>query len=173
MRSLRLAAAVVLLGAATACGGGAQPAPVVPDGPPAASSASPSALPDGTTDPGVDDETAVRTAFTEYNDALAASDAAAACARSAPETVATLVAAVSQQLGQQVEGCEDAFGLVFATPGAAELARETAASTEIRQVSVDGDTAVVEWSADVQGQPATQTNELVRIDGRWLLGGIG
>lgn len=166
MRSFRFAAAVVLLFTATACGGAEPDAPAAPGAPVQA--------PPSVDRPAAgDDEAAVRDAFTEYNQALAASDTATVCALSAPETVDTLVAAVSQQLGQEVGGCEDAFGLVFSTPGAAELARQTAGSSEIQDVTVDGDTATVNWTTDVQGQQAAQSNNMRRIDGRWLLGGTG
>ncbi len=170
MRSFRLVAAAALLCTVSACAG-AEPPEGSPDAPAAVSPAPPSEA--GSEEVAVDDEAAVETAFTDYNRALAEQDAAAACALSAPETVQMLVAAVSQQLGQQIGTCEEAFGLVFSAPGATELAQRTASTTEVRDVVVDGDTATVSWSAEIQEQRQDLTNEMRRVDGRWLIVGAG
>ncbi len=166
MRSLRLAAAAALLCTVTACGGAEVPdAPAGPEAPAAASPASPAPP----SEAAADNETAVGNVFTDYNRALADQDFATACALSAPETVEALVAGVSQQLGQQATGCEDAFDLIFAVPGAGDLTRQAAESTQVQDVTVDGDTAAVTWSAELQGRALTQTSDLRRVDGRWLL----
>lgn len=165
MRSFRLTASAALLCVVTGCG--APAAPVGPDAPVAAPAAP--AAPG----PAADDETAVETAFTDYNRALAEQDTAAVCALSDPGTVQTVLAAVTQQLGQQVGTCEEAFGLVFSAPGATELAQRTAATTEVRDVVVDGDTATVSWSAEVREQRQELTNDMRRVDGRWLIVGAG
>lgn len=162
MRSFRLAATAALLCTVSACGGA--DAPAGPDAP----AASP-VVPAAPAEAAVDDETAVENVFTDYNQALADQDSAAACALSAPETVEALVAGVSQQLGQQATGCEDAFDLVFSVPGAGDVTRQAAESAQVQDVTVDGETAAVTWSAELQGRALTQTSDLRRVDGRWLL----
>lgn len=168
MKSFRVVGVAALLCTLGACGGADEAsAPSAADAPPATSDAAPA-------EPSNEDVAAVETAFTDYNQALAAQDSATACSLSSPEAMETLVAAVSQQLGQQVAGCPEAFDLVLTAPGGTELAQQTAATLAVQDVAVQGDTATVTWSAEMPGQPPSAlTNDLRRVDGRWLMAGGG
>lgn len=164
-----LVTAAVLVTALTSCGGA--PAPADPDAgaspaPPAGASAAPD---QGTAGAAGGDEAAVETAFTDYNQALADRDFATACALNAPESVEALLSGVEQGLGQRPADCVAAFEIIYATPGAAELADGTTTTTEIQDVTISGDTATVTWSAEVQGRRPTVTSDLRLIDGGWRL----
>jgi hypothetical protein len=165
-----LVTAAVLVTALAACGG--DPAPADSD---AGSTAAPpvgsSAAPDDPAAAGAagGDEAAVETAFSDYNQALAERDFATACALNAPESVEALLSGVEQGLGQRPADCVAAFEIIYATPGAAELADATTTSTEIQDVTVTGGDATVTWSAQVRDQRQTVSSDLRRIDGDWRL----
>lgn len=115
------------------------------------------------------DESAVETAFAGYNQALSARDFPTACALNAPESVEALLAAIEEGLGQRPADCVEAFEIVYAGPGTAEVADATTKTAQIQDVAVTGETATVTWSAQVQGQTQTVTSDLRLIDGNWRL----
>ncbi|WP_300013599.1 hypothetical protein [Pseudonocardia sp.] len=157
IRTLLTAATLVVVLAS--CGG---TAPTTSDGPTSA----PTGGPDGVAGT---DRAAVEAAFTDYNQALADRDFVTACALNAPESVQTLLTGVEQALNQRPADCVEAFEIVYATPGAAELADGTTTSAAIQDIAVTGDTATITWSADVEGERPTVTSDLRRIDGNWRL----
>lgn len=115
-------------------------------------------------------EASVEAALREYQAAIAGGDFATACARNAPETSAQLIELVNAQ-GAAIATCEEAFALVFAQPGAFEAARESADTTTVDDVTVEGETAIISWTSQVQGEPSTVRNTLRAVDGQWLIVG--
>jgi hypothetical protein len=164
-----LVTAAVLVAALASCSGGATPAGTGSGSTPAAPTGPSAAAPGPAGDAAGGAEAAVETAFTGYNRALADRDFGTACALNAPESVDVLLAGVEQGLGQRPADCVEAFEIIYATPGAAELADATTTSAVIQDVAVSGDTATVTWSAEVQGQRPTVTSDLRLIDGDWRL----
>jgi hypothetical protein len=114
------------------------------------------------------DRAEIEAVFQGYYEALLARDFTTACALNAPETTEALLADLASQ-GVQVGSCEEAFETIYATPGAPEVADGIAATAQIQDVRVDGDVATISWSAEVEGQRPTVTNDLRRIDGQWRL----
>lgn len=161
IRNLVTAAALVT--ALASCSSAPAPADTEITTPPSATAPGPTTAAAG------EDEAAVEAAFTAYNRALADRDFATACALNAPESVETLLAGVEQGLGQRPADCVEALEIIYATPGAAELADVTTTTTEIQDVTVTGGTATVTWSAEVQGRRPTVTSDLRRIDDGWRL----
>lgn len=178
MKTIRSAVvAVMLAGALAACtSGGEGPDPLpsgTPSAPPSSSGAAsgaadPTPLPgEGAVGP---EEAAVETALRAYQGAIAVRDFPIACTLNAPETSEQLVALVQAQ-GAQIATCEEAFTVVFDQPGAIEVAAESAATTTVQDVTIEGENATIRWTSQVQGQPSTVTNTLRAIDGQWRLVG--
>ncbi len=117
---------------------------------------------------GTDDAGHVEAAFRGYHTALLARDFPAACAATAPDSTAKLVAAVARQ-GITATTCEDALAAIFAEPGPAATADGVARSVTVQRVTVDGDSATLAWSATLDGENRPSTSTLRRRDGRWQL----
>lgn len=159
MKTIRtVLVAAALAAALTSCaGGGSEPAePAAPTG----AAASPAA-------PG-DPAATAEAAFLAYNQALGARDFATMCAVSAPETAAKLVESVTAQ-GTPVTTCEQAFTALLANPTAAAGADEIVGSLRIDDVTVEGDTAKIAWTANAQGRERTRTNDMRLVEGQWRL----
>lgn len=114
------------------------------------------------------DRSAVEAVFRGYYQALLARDFPGACSVSAPETIAKLLASLKTQ-GVTVGTCPEALSTIYAIPGAAEAADAIANSAQIQDVAVTGDQASITWSAEVNGQRPTVTNDVRRVDGQWRL----
>lgn len=155
-----------LLAALTACAPADEgDAPPGEPAPPATSApAEPPAAPQG----GETERAAVEAAFRGYYEALLARDFPRACALTAPETREKLLENLAAQ-GGQAATCEEALTQIYASPANAELADNVAKTLQIQEVTVDGDTATITWSAEVQGQRPVVTNQLRLIDGQWRL----
>lgn len=161
MNTSRIGLALAVAAALTACAG---PAPAAaPDGGVGTTSASPAAIPAP-----VSEEAEVEQTFQRYYEALLGRDYRAACEINAPETTTTFVEAVTAQ-GVTVGTCEEAFKAVYATPGTAEATDKIATSSRIQGVTIDGDTATVNWSAEAQGQRRTVDTGFRRVDGQWRI----
>jgi hypothetical protein len=117
---------------------------------------------------GADPEAEIGEAFKGYYTALLTRDFPAACAYNTPEATQKLLASVATQ-GITAGSCEQALAAVFAEPGAADNADALARSAKIDDVAVDGDEAVVRWTATVEGEPLPGTWNMRRIDGAWKL----
>ena len=113
-------------------------------------------------------EADVRASFLAYNTALGARDFATACSLNAPETSRQLVEALTSP-GIPANSCEEAFAAVLAVPGAAESTDEVVRSVQITGVTVDGQAATIDWTAQAQGQPQATSSSLTLVDGKWLL----
>jgi hypothetical protein len=159
------AAVAALVLVLSGCSSDAEGDGATAEAPPPASAAPTTAAPGG--DPS-GREAAVETVFRSYYEALLARDFATACALNAPETNQALLQNLAAQ-GGQAATCEEALSQIYAAPEAAALADGVASTAEIQDVTVEGETATVTWSAQVGEQRRTVTNELRLIDGQWRL----
>jgi hypothetical protein len=156
MRSLlALLIAAALLGG---CGGG--------DGDEAATPAAKQSAADA--------ESEIRETFEAYNTALAGRDYDSACDRLSPETVTKLRAnVVKAGLKDAPEDCPGLLEAIYSAtdqdPTQKKTLDEVAKSAEIDKITVDGDTAVIDWNATVQGKKTQVTQTARRIDGEWKL----
>ena len=62
--------------------------------------------------------------------------------------------------GIPANSCEEAFAAVLAVPGAAESTDEVVRSIKITGVTVDGQAATIDWTAQAQGQPQATSSSL-------------
>ncbi|HWM58518.1 MAG TPA: hypothetical protein VNO83_11835 [Pseudonocardia sp.] len=113
-------------------------------------------------------ETTVEKAFRGYHSALVARDFRTACAYNSPEATDKLLASVRTQ-GIDAADCEDAFTAIYSEEGAAAAADGVHNSVQIQKVAVDGDTATIDWSAQLDGEQRPARTTMHRADGRWLL----
>jgi hypothetical protein len=158
MKRIPLVIAAVLAAAAlSACGGGPDAAPAVDAAPSIA------AAPDAR-----GDEAVVEAVFRSYYQALMARDFATACALNAPETNAKLVANMAAQ-GTRAGTCEEALAAVYALPGASLVADGVGNTAQVKDITVDGDTATISWSFETRGRRQPVDTGLRRIDGQWRL----
>lgn len=167
-QKIRLTLAAVVLATLSACGGPATTA--APSAAPPSGASGPTSTPatsgDGAATSG--DEAAVEAAFRGYYQALLDRDFAAACMFNAPETQAKLVENVKSG-GSAAATCEEAFSAIYAVPGAGEAADGIARTTELKDITVTGETATITWSAEFQGKRPTITSGARKIDGEWRL----
>lgn len=114
------------------------------------------------------EEEVVVAALRSYQQALATGDFGTACALSTADAQARVLAEV-QAGGGQAADCPQALAAVFAQPGAPELATESAASTVVRDVEIQGLNATVSWTSTVRGQARTDGAALQFVEGQWRL----
>jgi len=176
MKSIRTAAAAVLLaGVLAACSAGGTDPAATPSSPgPTAGAATaggavtPSTTPaQGAAGP---EEAAVAAALRSYQESIANADWPLACTLNTTEASAQLVAAVKAG-GGQVGTCEEALGAVFGQPGALETAMEALNSTVVDEVTVEGLNATIFWTSQRQGQPRSDGATMQLVDGAWRLAG--
>ena len=117
---------------------------------------------------GAGDRDDVESAFRGYHAALLARDFPAACAVNSPEATERLLASVATQ-GIEATTCEEAFTAIFSEEGAAATADGIASTVQVQEVAVTGEDATVTWTALLSGELRTATNDLRRVDGRWML----
>lgn len=167
MKTIRTAvAAAALVAALAGCGSpvagtpAAQPAPLptpVPTTPPP--------------DPAADKQ-AIESVFRDYYRALRARDFATACSYNAPETTSRLLADLHAR-GVDAATCEDAMTAVYAIPENARVVEQAGQNATIKDVTVKGDQATLDWTSTVNGRTGPGTTHLRRVDGKWLLSGTG
>lgn len=163
-----------LAGALGACSPGTQEEPTpVPSG----VAGSPGEAGQGAADSGAEapaegvagpEEEVVVAALRGYQQALATGDFGTACALSTADAQARVLAEV-QAGGGQAADCAQAMAAVFAQPGAPELAAESAASTVVRDVVIEGLNATVSWTWTGAGQARTDSAALQYVEGQWRL----
>ena len=161
IRAGLLAAAVVLL--LGACGGTDAAAP--------ASSGTASVPPTPVTSAApqlTGAEAEVADVFHGYYRALLARDFVTACRLNAPESRTAMLANIKAR-GIKASTCEEAFTKVYADQSAATLLDRVANTAQVTSVTVNGDTADITWTSQVQGNRPTVTNTMRRIDGAWQL----
>jgi hypothetical protein len=168
VKTIRTAVATAALVAALAgCGSPvagtptAQPAPPPP--PPAPTTPPP--------DPAADRE-AIETVFHDYYRALGARDFSTACGYNAPETTSRLLADLHVR-GVEASTCEEGMTAVYAIPENARIVEQAGKNATIKNVTVNGDQATLEWTSKVNGKSGSGATQLRRVDGRWLLSGTG
>lgn len=145
---LGILAGAVVAAAITGCGGAA-PAP-----PPAATV-------EGTP------EDAVRRAYLAYGESLLRRDFTAACGAVTDEAAATLISG-AKAAGLPAGSCEEALGAVYAEPRRTELLDDSLRNIEITGVTVNGDTAVVDYASAAGGRPTGPlTIEATLVGGTW------
>lgn len=167
---IRNAAGLALVLVATACSGGA-PAPAAP-APTVAAVPVPTAPAAPSADPGAD-RAAIEQTLADYDRALLARDFAAACALLTPQAADGVVRQLSAR-GATTGSCPEAFAVVYAQQGAAELLDSAARTTRVDDVAVAGDTARVTYSGEAGGRRQEGlTTTLQRIDGAWRVQGTG
>jgi hypothetical protein len=168
-RAFARTALVVAISATVAgCGsqtvaGTAAPAPAA-----VASTAAPTPTAAPPTAAGGSAQQEVEVVFHRYYEALLNRDFATACAFNAPETTEQLLANVRGR-GATVGTCEEALTHIYAQPGAAEQVDAIVRSATVQSVEVNGDSALITWSAGAGGQRPTVKSALRRIDGAWKL----
>ncbi|WP_214365137.1 hypothetical protein [Pseudonocardia sp. H11422] len=158
MRRIPVLIAVAACTVLTACSS-VTPDPVGPPATPSAVTGSPAATAA---------EAGVETAFRGYYQALLARDFVTACALNAPETNQQLLANAAAG-GLQANSCEDALTQIYAMPGAAQTSDGIANSVQVEDVTITGDTAVITWSAELQGERRDARNTVRTIEGQWRL----
>jgi len=116
-------------------------------------------------------EAQVRAVFGEYNAALADGDYGAACERLAPETVAKLDQNAARLGIGTGGGCAATLERVVDRAAAQGEIRldEVAETARVKQVTVTGDAAVIEWSAVYDGRRVPISQSARRVDGSWKL----
>ncbi|MDA0172306.1 hypothetical protein OJ998_24600 [Solirubrobacter taibaiensis] len=166
---------VVLCLALFACGGEDEPA-AEPQRPASTTTPAPEATEstasDDTNSAGGEEE--VREMFTDYTKALGDRDWEEACEHLAPETTDKLKANIAQLgLTDAPDDCVGLMGALYAQidkdPTAKKTIDDITQTAKVSEVKIDGDTATVSWSAQVNGTdtPVTQTARI--IDGEWKL----
>jgi hypothetical protein len=159
-------AGVLIVAAVSSCagspaGGGATSSPAAP--PTAVAAPAPEAA------AGSDAQAAVADVFRRYYRALLDRDFATACELNAAETKAAMLDNLRRQGGITAATCEDAFEKIYAVPGAAQVADRISTTARVGAVTVTGDRAAVNWTAEVQGRSQEVTNQMRLVDGQWRL----
>jgi hypothetical protein len=155
---MRILLALLIAGLLAGCGGGGDEDAATP----------------AATQSAADAEADVRETFDEYNAALAERDYDDACDQLAPETVTKLRANVVKAGLKDAPGdCAELLKAIYATtdqdPTQKKTLDEVAKSAKIEKVTVNGDSAVIDWNATVQGKKTQVTQSARRIDGEWKL----
>jgi ketosteroid isomerase-like protein len=163
MRTLRPLLLVAAALVTTSCADTPQPPAAAPL--PAASSPQQTSTP--APDPAAD-EAAVEKVYLDYTQSLVDRDFATSCGFLTQEAVEQMLEG-AKAAGAEATTCEDTLGVLYAVPEAAELGDEVARTTEVESVEVDGDTATVEWSAELNGTRNSQSSDFERVDGGWRL----
>ncbi len=154
---MRLIPVLLIAGLLAGCGGGAEEV------------ATPVA-----TQSDADAKAEVRAAFDAYNAALLERDFPGACEHLAPETTAKLQAKVKEAgMSNAPEECELLLGAIYQStdqdPKRKKLLDEVAKTAKVNDITVAGDTAVIDWTATLQGEKTPVTQSARRIDGEWML----
>jgi hypothetical protein len=113
-------------------------------------------------------EASVEQAFRGYHAALLKRDFHTACSYNSPEATARLLQTVRLQ-DIDARSCEDAFAAIYAEDGPAAAADGIGTSLQIQHVTVTGDDAAIQWSAQIEGEQHPAKAMMHRTDGRWLL----
>jgi hypothetical protein len=111
-------------------------------------------------------EAGVEKAFRGYYAALLARDFSTACSYNSPEAIDKLVLSLRTQ-GIAASGCEDAYAAVFAEEGGSAAADRIGNTVQIQGITVNGDQATVNWSAELDGEQRPSTSVMRRVDGQW------
>ena len=111
-------------------------------------------------------EAGVEKAFRGYYAALLARDFHTACSYNTPEATDKLLLSLRTQ-GIAATGCEDAFAAIFAEEGGSAAADRIGNTVQIQRITVDGDQATVNWSAELDGEQRPASSLMKRVDGEW------
>lgn len=159
---------LVLALALFACGGdGDEPAAPAATPTPAATETEATAEASG-------EEGEVREMFADYTEALGERDWDDACEHLAPETTDKLKSNVAQLgLTDAPDDCQGLMAALYAQidqdPTAKKTIDDITATATVREVRLDGETASVTWSAQVNGTDTPVTQTARKIDGEWKL----
>lgn len=167
-----MALGVTLAACGSPVSGTPSPAPGRASAPAAAAGAPNGGAPNGGAPSGAErtgDEAAVQAAFVAYNQALLTRDWRTACGLAAPATKAKLVENLRSRGRPEITECEPAYAALYADGAKAAAADGIAGTAEIERIAVSGDTAAVTWSGTYNGQRPIVTNQLLRVEGKWLL----
>ena len=111
-------------------------------------------------------EAGVEKAFRGYYAALLARDFQTACSYNTPEAIDKLLLSLRTQ-GIAANGCEDAYSAIFAEEGGSAAADRIGNTVQIQGITVNGDQATVNWSAELDGEQRPSTSVMRRVDGQW------
>jgi hypothetical protein len=111
-------------------------------------------------------EVGVEKAFRGYYAALLVRDFRAACSYNSPEAVDKLLVSLRTQ-GIEANGCEDAYAAVFAEEGGSAAADRIGNTMQIQGITINGDQATVNWTAELDGEQRPSTSLMRRDDGQW------
>lgn len=159
-----------------ACGGDDEPAEPAGTSTPAAEAtqAPTEAATEAPAEDAGGDEGEVRDMFADYTEALGERDWEEACEHLAPETTDKLKANVAQLgLTDAPDDCVGLMGALYAQidkdPTAKKTIDDITQTAKVSSVKVDGETATVSWSAQVNGTDTPVTQTARKIDGEWKL----
>lgn len=108
--------------------------------------------------------------FELYNGALVKRDYATACALLAPESVDSLLEKL-KQAGREADSCEDGFKTAYGSAPESEtkVLDEVARTARVRKITVSGQTAKIEWSAEANGRTFGITHGARQVGADWKL----
>ena len=108
----------------------------------------------------------VEQAFRGYHTALLERDFRTACSYNTPEATDRLIGSLRTQ-GIDAGSCEDAFAAIYSEAGGSATADGVGNSVQIQGITVDGDNATVNWTAELDGEQRPAQSTMRRDDGRW------
>lgn len=108
----------------------------------------------------------VEKSFLAYHAALLARDFPTACSYNTPEATAKLLASLRTQ-GIEATSCERGFAALYAESGGSAAADGVGNSVQVREVTVEGDRATVQWTAVLGTEPRPATSVMRYADGKW------
>lgn len=108
----------------------------------------------------------VEKAFRAYHTALLARDFRTACSYNTQEATDKLLVSLRTQ-GIDAASCEDAFAAIYAEAGSSAAADGVGRTVQVQDVAVDGDTATVSWTAQLDGEPRASRSTMRHVDGEW------
>ncbi len=116
-------------------------------------------------------EQQVRQVFEDYTAALGSDDYGTACKYLAPETIAKLEQNVEKLTGSASDDCEGNMRKLYGrvTGDAAKRLDAVTRTARIDRITVTGDSAIVNWSAEYAGKRVPVSQSARRIGGDWKL----
>lgn len=113
-------------------------------------------------------ESQIEAVFHGYYEAMLAGDFEGVCSFQSPEAVDHILANM-ERMGTKVSTCVEALEKSRENQANADAMDEIAATVEVKEIVVTGDTANVSWSSEVDGKRETTTTAVRRVDGEWRM----
>ncbi len=127
----------------------------------------------GATPSAASDEQKLREVFGAYNAAVVEGDAAAACRYLAPESVEKLRANLKKILPSVPKDCEGSTRALYKAleqnPAEAQMLKTVSRTAKIEKLKIVGDSAILDWSARVEGKRVPVSQSARKINGSWKL----